>query len=809
MNRTISFVLKFSLSVLLLLILHGEIAIPGMTIPPLGSILNPYEGVWATGLHSETDPISLEDPSLSAPVEILYDERRVPHIFAANLDDALFAQGFVEAQNRLFQMQFLAKAAAGELSAILGEKTISIDLEKRRRGMKFAAENAVQVWEKTPGFDRAQKYIDGVNRYIETLTPETMPLECRLLQFEPERWDILKSALVFKQMSQTLAGRNDDLEYTNLLRKLGKEEFDFLYPERQDVENAVIPDGTSWQFDSLVTYSQNQQSTLQEPIFKTFFPTRNPGIGSNSWGLAGTKTSTGHPIFCNDPHLSLSLPSIWFEVHIHTPEVNAYGVSFPGFPGIMIGFNEHIAWGETNVGQDVEDMFLIEWKDASRTTYLLDGKEEKATLRIEEIRVKGGQTILDTVKYTRWGPIYRTSADGRHDLAMRWLCHDAPDTEEFAVFVNAMSCKNYDEYLQATEAYISPAQNFGFACKDGDIALRVNGRFPARPPQDGRFVEYGNQSANGWLSYIPKAQLPQTRNPRRGYIASANQVSTDATYPYYFTGKFERYRNLTINSKLDSIQSASPEDMQRMQFNSYSSKAASMIRAIRTVLPEVTRQDKGKDLWGELSGWDAQYLHTSREAVLFDLFLKKCRENVWDEILQWKDEMDMKLPEDWRLIELIAKDPNHKYFDRAKTPVKESALTIIQESLVEAGRQLDSLTREGKGTWGKYRPLDIYHMMRLPAFSEMQLEVDGCPDAINATGQSFGPSWRMVVSLEDSIQAWGVYPGGQSGNPVSPYYKNMITTWKNGEYFHINLYETPESLRSRATQLVSLHPAKK
>ncbi len=809
MHRTSTFVLFFSCSAMFLLVLNGEVSVPGVNLPPLGRLLNPFDGLWLANTSNETEPIELTDERLSAKVVIYYDERRVPHIFAANLEDALFAQGFVEAQNRLFQMEFLAKASAGELSSMFGDRTLAIDLEKRRRGMKYAAENAVKGWEKTETYGRANRYVDGVNAYIQSLTPETTPLEFTLLQLEPEPWNMVKSALIFKQMSQTLAGRNDDVEFTNLRAQLGDQDFAFLYPERQTEENAVIPDGTKWQFDSTYTYAQDDGARLQEVIQKAYFPNREPGVGSNSWGLSGTKTATGRPIFCNDPHLSLGLPSIWFEVHIHTPEFNAYGVSFPGFPGIMIGFNEHIAWGETNVGQDVEDLFVIQWANPERTSYMMDGKEEKAVLRIEEIRVKGGATVMDTVRYTHWGPVYKTSVDGKHDLAMRWLCHDEPDTDEFNVFINAMACKNYDDYLHATEPYISPAQNFGFAAKDGEIAMRVNGRFPARPSDDGRFVEFGNTQANGWLSYIPKKQNPQVRNPERGFIASANQVSTDRGYPYYFTGKFEKYRNKTINNALDSIKGVTPADMQKMQANAYSGKAASMIRALNKVLLLKPATDKATAYWKMLASWDFQYLRDSRQAVLFELFMKQFREQTWDEITSLRKDMDVRLPEDWRFIEMVETLPLHPYFDRKSTSEKETAADIALQALMLAGKQLDSLAAEGKDTWGKYRPMHIYHLTRLPAFSVMDLEVDGCPDAINATGLSFGPSWRMVVSLEDTVRAWGVYPGGQSGNPLSPYYSNMIPAWQKGEYYAINLYEAPSALQQRATQTISLLPSTK
>lgn len=791
----------------LVLFLNGTINTSANPLPPLGKFLDPFHGVWKSDTKNEHGNIVLENEGLSSKVEIIYDERRVAHIFASNLDDALFAQGYVEAQNRLFQMEFLTLAASGELSSVLGERTLEFDLEKRRRGMKYAAENAIIGWEKFQNIKSEYKYVDGVNAYIKSLSPQNYPLEFKLFNISPSEWTPLKSALVFKQMSLTLAGRNDDITSTNLVLQLGKEDFDILYPEKQTVENPVIPLEQPYAFDTLYGMKQNDSAMFKKTILNAYFEPKEKGIGSNSWAVSGKKTSTGKPIFCNDPHLSLGLPSIWFELHIHTPDFNAYGVSFPGMPGIMIGFNDFIAWGETNVGQDVEDLFVIQWADKARTKYILDGKERNVTYRYEAIKVKGGKTIIDTVKYTVWGPIYRTSTDGNYDLAMRWMCHDIPDSDEYNVFVNAMNCKSYNEYLKATEGYISPAQNFGCATVSGDIGLRVNGRFPAKYDQDGRFVEYGNNSKNNWQAWLPKRQNPQILNPQREFIASSNQVSADKSYPYYFTGKFERYRNRSVNTKLAAMSGITAEDMKKMQQDAFSFKASDLIEIVKAKHLDSLFSENDKTYLKSLCNWNFQYNAVLEEPVLFELVFKKLIENTWDELTQYKSTMDIKYPENWRLIELLKTDPKNKYFDLKSTQVVENADDILVKSLKEGFDDFNKRKKAGEAiTWGKYKPLHIYHMTRLPALSSMDIEANGCPDAINATGNSFGPSWRMVVSLEDHVKAYGVYPGGQSGNPASKFYKNMITAWVKGEYYPLNSVHKPEDLRNSSTQSITLNP---
>lgn len=806
MLQKIYYLITFVSTVVLFLLLNGNLQLTKDTLPPLGKFLNPFAGAWTSDSRMENRSLIFNIKGIKDKIEIFYDERHVPHIIAQNIEDALFAQGYVEAQNRLFQMEFLAKAAAGELSSIFGDKTLKIDLERRRRGMKYAAENAVKGWEKQPDYKNVSSYIDGINAYINSLNPKEYPIEYKLFDIKPEPWTALKSALIFKQMSLTLAGRNDDIQNTNLLYYLGKEDFDFLYPEHQKVENAVIPSEHPYLFDTLYGKHQDASAILRKPILHAKFERRQKGIGSNSWGLAGSKTKTGKPIFCNDPHLSLGLPSIWIEEHIQTPDFNAYGVSFPGFPGIMIGFNEDIAWGETNVSQDVEDLFAIDWSNEEKTKYQMDGKEYDVNIRIETIKIKGGKDYKDTVKYTTLGPIYHTSDDGSMDLAMRWVCHDEPDIDEFNVFIHAMSCKNHKEYLDNISRYISPAQNFGFADKDGNIGIRVNGRFPAKFDQDGRFVEYAS-SKNDWQAWIPLDQVPQIINPKRGFISSANQVSTDKSYPYYYTGRFERYRNKTINNKLEETSNVSVNDMKQMQHNSYSSKADNFVSMLKNKVSPIDFMNEYQSLFKSLLSWDFYYKADSDIPTLFEIFYNKLEENTWDEIRKLMETAEVNYPEDWRLLELIETDENNKYFDIISTPKVETAKDIIILSLNEAFDEYKSQKDINKDmSWGTYKPLNIYHMTRLPALSAMDLHVDGCVDAINAIGVTFGPSWRMVISLEDKVRGFGVYPGGQSGNPTSKYYKNMIDAWVNGEYYSLDIYRSKEEYINSSQSNIQLIP---
>ena len=421
MNKNrLYFIITFLLFLILYGFLLGWIKIPNNPLPPLGQFLNPNCGIWANAENRvlQDEVITLSNTTDS--IKIVYDERHVPHIFATNIKDALFAQGYVEASNRLFQMDFMTRAASSRLSEVLGEKLIDIDIKRHLTGLEAAAEASAKAWEKSPKYPLIQAYVNGINA-ISSFDTAQFPIEYKLLDFKPELWTVKKTVLIFKYMSEVLANGCNDMESSNMMALLGKEKFDLLYPENEDGGYPVIPYEKKYTDFKLVGDQNKKDSVIIEVFKNAYFDKKIKGVGSNNWAVSGSKTLSGLPILCNDPHLTLSLPSIWFEEQIVTPEFNAYGVSFPGFPGIMIGFNKNIAWGETNVGQDVQDLYKIHWANAEHTKYFLDGKEFSITYDIKEIKINGRASIIDTVKYTFFGPVIKESIDGNHDLTRAWL----------------------------------------------------------------------------------------------------------------------------------------------------------------------------------------------------------------------------------------------------------------------------------------------------------------------------------------------------------------------------------------------------
>ncbi len=768
---------------------HNPFQIP---LPPIGDFFNPFTGFWQNAESIALPPVqTLHFSTLKKEVTIILDDRLVPHVFAENPEDAFFAQGYLHAQYRLWQMDIAVRSVGGRLSEVLGERTLERDQIQRRKGIITAAENALLAWERSPeeaAFINA--YVAGVNAYIQSLRPKHYPLEFKLLNYAPEEWTALKCALFFKSMAETLCSGNDDLEATNAKAFWGADTFDFLYPEQNPKQSPIIPAKVPWNFEPIAIPQDTSIERIGALIRHRSIPKPPPFIGSNNWAVSGKKTASGYPILCNDPHLNLTMPSIWFEIQLSTPQFNAYGVSFPSIPGIIIGFNNNIAWGVTNVGQDVLDWYKITWADDKKEKYLLDGGMVRITEKEESIIVRGkAHPVIEKVKYTVWGPIVYESAESPYqDMAMHWVA--SIETEEKAhydlgTFVKLMGATNYEDYSKALEGFDSPAQNFVFAAKDGDIALKVNGKFPIKRPGQGRFVQEGSYSSNKWYGFIPRTQIPQVRNPERGFVASANQRSTAPDYPYYYNGSFDDYRGRYINRRLEQMNHITPEDMMALQNDNFSIKAEEGLSALLQLLDKEGLTDWGKQLLDALQQWNYRFEKDAKAPLVFDEWFNKAYLLTFDELTVFQDSIEMLYPESWRFIELLTQHAAHPVFDKKNTPAIETAAQIVTMAFDSVAVELKELYPEGNFTWGKHKASTIRHLGQIGGLGIDFLDIGGYGDAPNAIKKAHGPSWRMVVALGKEIKAWGVYPGGQSGNPGSKYYDTAVAQWANGKYYEL------------------------
>lgn len=802
--RFIRFLVALLLTSLLVWQLQTPQQLGDKTLPALGSFFNPFSGFWqnaepASPAAQLSQPLHI--PGLKKPVEVVYDDLLVPHIFAENMEDALMAQGYITAQNRLWQMDISTRQAAGRLSEILGPRTLNRDRLIRRRGLPLAAENDWKAWQQDPETARRMKaYAAGVNAWIDQLSPATYPLEFKLLGYAPEPWSPLKSALVIESMIDALNNRNNDLASTNSLAAFGRDTFDYLYPLWNPKQQPIVTDTGQWKdmqpvfqpTDPGQNLSLRSGKTIPERTLPTGMQNLN---GSNNWAVSGNRTQSGFPILANDTHLPLNLPHTWFQQQIHTPELNCYGVVVPGAVGIAIGFNADIAWGFTNVSQEVSDWYRIDWTDNSRTAYRVDGQVKQAALRVETIRVKGQADVLDTVRYTMWGPVvYDDPTEPLFDCAYRYSTHDEPTPESLAQFLDIAGGKNYDDYRRAIPGLDCLSQNVAFASHSGDIAITVQGKLPVRAREQGRFILDGSKSANAWHGFIPNDQLPAMKNPSRGFVYSANQHSTPPSYPYFYFGNFDDSRGRRIFERLSAMHQITPDSMKNLQLDNFNYLSADALQVFLQQIDRKRLDAVEQKLLAELEKWDGRYEKNATAPSLFDMWYDSVYTLTWDEMDQLRQaKTDVLYPETWRFTEILNSDPASIFFDRLETPQRETAQDIVTAGFQQMARQAQQMKQEDL-VWSTFKGFAIKHLTQSDAFSRLDVVTSGTRNAPNAIGKNHGPSFRMVVSMTSPVQAWGVYPGGQSGNPGSHYYDNMVDAWAAGDYYELLFLDQPAAV---------------
>lgn len=807
--RIIPFIIGTVITIALVILLDNKWG----AIPPVGKFLSPQQGFWQNAEAVDANfNEDLRFDNLKGKTTVYLDERLVPHVFAEQDEDAYFVQGFLHAKFRLWQMEFQTHAAAGRVSEILGsdDRFLRYDREQRRLGMVYGAERAVEEINKDATTKTAvDAYTAGVNAYIQTLTESSLPLEYKLLDYKPEQWSPLKCGLFLKMMTKDLAGFERDLEFTNAKSVFSTDELEALYPQLSDSTYPVIPAETIFLQPGIIPQKPitadslyfKHDTTVQ--ALETTKPDRTNG--SNNWAVSGQKTKSGAPILCNDPHLNLSLPSIWYEMQLHTPTMNAYGATFPGSPAIIIGFNDSIAFGFTNAMRDVKDYYQIRFQDGSKNAYWFDSAWKPAQLRIEEIKVRGAATVLDTVAYTVFGPVMYdegfTPGDNNHTaLAVRWTAHDP--SNETLMWLKLNRAKNYDDYLEAIKTFSAPGQNMLFASKSGDIALWQQARFPAQWKGQGLYVMPGQDSSYMWQGFIPQEENPHIINPASGFIQSANQRPVDSSYAYFIPGNYISARGVRINRELERMQNITPQDMMALQNDIYDPFAAAAVPLLLRHVNENDLSNEGRSYINSLQQWDFNATAIGIEASIFRRWWDTLYQQVWqDEFARLNEPKD--LPDNQTLLEALLKNENFKYVDDINTTENETLtqqVTKALEKTINALQKVDSEDRQ----WWKQKNTTIRHLLRtVTPFSRPGLNVGGWRTTVNAISGTHGPSWRMIVHLTTPTEAYGIYPGGESGNPGSPFYDSFVDTWTQGKYYRLWMMQETEKEDKRIRGIIT------
>jgi penicillin amidase len=527
---------------------------------------------------------------------------------------------------------------------------------------------------------------------------------------------------------------------------------------------------------------------------------RDAALGSNNWAVAPNRTARGYAILAGDPHLELTLPSIWYEIHLVVPgTLNVYGATIPGAPGVVIGFNRDVAWSFTNTEADVMDYYREAVDDSVRpSATLLDDEWQPVTTRVEEYRDPRGQVLVaDTFFTSRRGPLRRIAGDW---LSMRWTALEPSRT--MRALHDGARAQTIDQWLTAMEQFDVPPQNLLGADRSGSIAIRSTGKFPLRPGNVGGRIMDGSTSRSDWTGFWPVERMPAAQDPAQGFIASANQQPIDPAVDSTYLGADwrEPWRALRINQLLREQTAWTPEAMARLQTDPGSARADFFVPFFLAAADRLNPDGGDRELHNAarmLSEWDRRYSRENQQAILFELAMDELASRAWDE-LDTEAGRRVYHPSSTVLAELLA-DSMSVWWDDRTTPVQETRDSILVQSLEAAFSRATERYGEpesGGWRWDRVRTMQIHHLLRIPALSALAIPNAGGTATLSpmTAGGTHGASWRMVVEMGPEVRAWTTYPGGQSANPASTFYDDRIPQWSAGELEAVLLPTAPDSL---------------
>jgi len=666
---------------------------------------------------------------VAARVTIARDALGVPHISAASEDDAFFAQGYATAQDRLFQMDGLRRLAGGNLAEIAGPAALDLDRDSRRLRMRRLAELA---YAKLQPQDRAPlaAYARGVNHFIRTHR-HALPVEFTLIGYQPRPWSVVDSILIGLHMYRDLTTTWKDEILKRDMRAAGdRAKVDFLFPPRSGGE-------------------------LQP--------------GSNAWAVSGAHTASGKPLLCDDMHLEYSIPGIWYMVHLRAPGLDVSGVSLPGMPSVIVGHNQRIAWGVTNLHFDVQDLYIEDF-DPATGQYLYRGQREQARLEREIIVVKGAQAIEMPLWITRHGPLYID--DAKEHLALRWAAAE-PGAFQFP-FPELNKAQNWQEFTRALARYPGPAQNFVYADVDGNIGYQATGLLPIRKGYAGDVPVDGSSGENEWQGFIPFDQLPAFYNPPAGLVVTANQNPFPPDYPYAVNGNFaSHYRSRRIRELLLARNGWQAQDMLSVQKDVYSSFSQYLAQAI------VEAYGRHQPQHGELEGavevlrsWNGQMDKDGAAPLIATLAYEHLKLLVAQSAspaigARYKYQMAP------AVIETLLRTRPAGWFNDWDEAILRALAQGLDDGRRSQGRD------PGHWIYGKYQPLLLANPVgrHLPLVAGLfdigPVAMNGSPTTVKQYDGTLGPSMRLDADLADWDHSLLQGTTGQSGQVLSRHYKDQ------------------------------------
>ncbi len=535
-------------------------------------------------------------------------------------------------------------------------------------------------------------------------------------------------------------------------------------------------------------------------------------VGSNNWAVAPARTAAGYALLAGDQHLDLSLPSLWYEAHLVIPDsLDVYGVTIPGATGIIIGFNRDVAWTFTNAEADVLDRYAEAVDDSLHPgAYRLDGQWRPLRLEAQRYSDPAGKLLrLDTLRFTHRGPLTRGN-DGRW-VSTRWTVLEAGG--ELTQFSHAARATTAQGWLDSMAAYQAPAQNMLVADRHGTIAIRATGRFPLRPVVRGDLVQRGDTSAGDWTGDWPLVELPQALNPLQGYLASANQEPFDPRVNPRYLGAdwYSPWRAIRINELLRADSAVTPAAARRYQTDPGSPAADVFVPAFFGAARRFPERDSLQRAVQLLAQWDRRYTKDNTRAVLYEAAIREMQRLLWDELHGPPGSEAPPRNPGLAIVAVLLRDPGSVWWDRRSTPVVEDRDEILGQAMESALRETARRfgpPDAGGWRWDRIRHANIRHLLQLDGLSALGVPVQGGQSTLNPSSGSggFGPSWRMVVELGPEVRAWGIFPGGQSGNPASSRYADMVRAWSDGVLDTLFVPRTLEATAERQSRGLRLEP---
>ncbi len=724
---------------------------------------------------------SVKLAEITDEVVVITDEVGVPHIKATNEQDLYTAQGYVQAQRRMLQMELSRRQASGTLSEIIGAGAVSNDKYFRALGLRRAAEKSFDLYN-DHAKDVLQWFADGVNAYInEAKENGTLPFEFSLIGAEPDEWTPLDSLTIGKFMAFDLGGHWERQAFNYyLLNKYSNEKAYELFPTYPEGKMTII-DG-----DEIDIAASFKDAVIPHEF-----------NGSNNWVVSGEKTASGKPLLADDPHLGLSTPSIWLQMHLETDDLNVSGVIFAGIPGIILGHNEHIAWGVTNVGPDVQQLYIEKRNPDNDSEFLYEDEWEKADVIKEPIRVKDNETIDYEVLETRHGPIISEFAKESGEdtvLSLRWTALDA--TPELQAVIQMNHATNWDEFEVALEDFHAPAQSFVFASQDGTIAYKANGKIPIYEKSKHALVPLpGWQAEYEWDGFIPFDELPRVINPEKGFMATANNKITPNNYPHHISNVWAQpYRYERIYEVLDASDNLTVQDMKDLQMDPTNLRAREFVPYFIEAIKDESLTDREQKLITLMEEWDYTDVVHLPQPLIFDHWFQSIEDLLFADIPE--DMMDLFSGKQQTADELLRKGNRSIWIDE-KGGLEEVVLQSFQTAIEEIEESFGS--NEKKWRWGDFHQVQFKHPLSSAnkylgyVFNKKPLPVNGSkvtPMAASHDGDGIvnhGASWRFVIDLNDTDLGYHIVGPGQSEHIKSASYSNQLEDWINGTYHETSL----------------------